>query len=554
MDKYTSIITDEKFSTLTLNVTKYPKTLFHWETLINFLIARASPLHKSIDPQLYQLIVSTYDNMLFNFPFLENYHIDYALFEYKLSHIKKMFKVFDRALLIFNNRSLLIWNQYLKICNELISDDKKLFEKYETAEKFIGLHYFSGEFWNLYLEQLQLRCNDNNRKYIILLRKILELPIYNFSKYYALWLQQIDQINDLKQLTKFVSKEDLIDKLKIDIHFNGRRGPYLIEAKKSLKKFTKELFMVIQFQSLEIYSLFESKLQTHYYTSTDHLIDTREIDTWIKYLDFTINLNIESLTHLNFERVLIPLANYDIIWIKYAQWTIEYKEDFYTAKNILLQGLKFSLKKTSILKLLFSLLVKMDELYTLQNLLKQISESFNDSVETSDDFEIFWDYIQYNIFLENSLPQSRYSKAINNESTSTKPLLPEIVFSKIKARLDDHTKNSNSMIIVNAMTQLQTKDNTDVIEKGLFQYLLKESKNAQFYQDNHTFWTLYCNLVFFDQSRSYLEKRTKIINDIWKQINPKDEATKKSLYSSLLKFCESYLPEDIDILRDMFNS
>lgn len=553
MDKYTSIITDEEFSTLTLNVTKYPKTLYHWEVLINFLITKASPLNKNIGPQLYELIVSTYENMLFNFPFLENYHIDYALFEYKLSHIKQMFKIFDKALLVFNNRSLLVWIQYLKICNELISDNKRLFKKYETAEKFIGLHYFSGEFWNLYLEQLQLRCNDNNRKYIILLRKILELPIYNFSKYYALWLQQIDQINDLKQLTKFVSQEDLINKLKIDVNFNGRRGPYLIEAKKSLKKFTKVLFMVIQFQSLEVYSLFESKLQTHYYTSSDHLIDTREIDTWIKYLDFTINLSIEPLTHLNFQRVIIPLANYDIIWIKYAQWAIEYKEDFYTAKDILLQGLKFSLKKTSILKLLYSLLVKMDEPNTLQNILNQLAESFNDSIENSDDFEIFWDYIQFNIFIENSLPQSRYSNTKDSESTSKTPLLPETVFDKVKARLDDPTKNNNSMIIVNAMTQLQTKDNTDIIEKGIFQYLVSESNNSQFYRDNATFWILYCNLVFFDPSRSYLEKRTKIVNDIWKQINPKDETTKESLYSSLLKFCESYLPEDIDILRNKFN-
>ena len=97
MDKYTSIITDEKFSSLTLNVTKYPKTLYHWETLLNFLITKASPINKLLDPQLYELIISTYENILQNFPYLENYHVDYALFEYKLSHIKKMFKIFNRT-------------------------------------------------------------------------------------------------------------------------------------------------------------------------------------------------------------------------------------------------------------------------------------------------------------------------------------------------------------------------------------------------------------------------------------------------------------------------
>ncbi|KAG0662322.1 hypothetical protein C6P44_002304 [Monosporozyma unispora] len=556
MDKYTSIITDEKFSNLSLTVTKYPKTLFHWETLINFLITRTSPINKTIDPQLYQLITSTYENMLYNFPFLENYHIDYALFEYKLSHIKQMNKIFKRALLIFNNRSLLIWIQYLKMCNDLISNNKELFSKYELAENFIGLHYFSGEFWNLYLEQIKLRCNDSNKKYIILLRKLLELPIYNSSKYYALWLQQIDQINDLKQLTKFVSKDDLINKLKIDINFNGRRGPYLIEAKKLLKKFTKELCMVLQFQSLELYSLFESKIQIHYYTSNDHLIDTKEINTWIKYLDFTINLNIESLTHLNFQRALISLANYDIIWIKYAQWIIEYKEDFNSAKDILLQGLNHSLKKSSILKILYSLLVKINDMNSLQNILNQISESFDNSIENSDDFAIFWDYIQFNIFLQNSLPQSRYSsdqKSSNGESTSYKILLPEIVLNKIRLRLDDNNKNNDSMTIINAMTQLQTKDNTDIIEKVIFQYLINESKNKQFYQDNNTFWILYCKLIFFDPSKSYLEKRTKIVEEVWEQIKPSNKTIKKSLFTGLLNFCEAYLPEDIDFLHEKFN-
>lgn len=578
MDKYTSIITDEKFSSLTLNVTKYPKTLYHWETLLNFLITKASPINKLLDPQLYELIISTYENILQNFPYLENYHVDYALFEYKLSHIKKMFKIFNRALLTFHNRSLLIWLQYLKICNELLWDNKELFKHYERAEKFIGLHYFSGEFWNLYLEQIKLRCSDNNRKYLILLRKIIELPIYNFSKYFALWLQEIDKVKDLKELTKFVSKEDLINKLRIDINYKGRRGPYLLESKKIIKKFTKELYMVVQFQSLEIYSLFESNLQTHYYTSCDQLINVQQIDTWIRYLDFTINLNIESLVHLNFQRALITLANYDTIWIKYAKWVIESKEDYLSAKGILYEGLKFSLKKNNILKFLYSLLVKMDGLNELNDILNQISKSFNNSIENSDDFEIFWDYLQFNIFLQNSLPQSRYSGDNNHDSNSNKSKIKNILSSDmletIRTRLDNNNYNSNnnndnnddddvkkktkgderSFDILAAMLKLQTKDNTDIIERDIFQYLISESRNKDYYQNSGQFWVLYCHLIFFDPARSYLEKRNKIVNEICGHINPSDKHIQKSLYVSLKTFFESYLPEDIDALYEKFHS
>lgn len=564
MDKYTSIITDEKFSSLTLNVTKYPKTLYHWEYLLNFLITKASPINKLLEPQLYKLIVSTYENILQNFPYLENYHIDYALFEYKLSHFKKMFQIFNRALLTFHNRSLLIWIEYLRICNELLWNNKVLFKRYERAEKFIGLHYFSGEFWNLYLEQIKLRCNDNNRKYIILLRKIIELPIYNFSKYFALWLQEIDTVKDLKELTKFVSKEDLKNKLKIDIDYKGRRGPYLLESKKILKKFTKELYIVVQFQSLEIYSLFESNLQTLYSTSSDQLVSVQQIDTWIKYLNFTINLNIESLVHLNFQRALISLGNYDTIWVKYAKWIVESKEDYLSAKGILYEGLKFSLKKTNILKFLYSLLVKMDELNELSEILNQISESFNNSIENSENFDIFWDYLQFNIFLQNSLPQSRYSGDSNNNPKSNKSkaktILSPQILEKIRTRLENNNNNDTKKIngdersfdMLAAILKLQTKDNTDIIEEDIFQYLIKEPTNKRYYQDSGEFWVLYCHLIFFDPARSYLEKRNKIINDILGRVNPSDKNIQSSIYFSLKTFFESYLPEDMDILYEKF--
>ena len=539
MDTYSTIINDEEFSKLTLNVGQFSNSLLHWEKLLNYLIEKASPINKTIEPNVYNLIVSTYESLLTNFPYLENYYVDYALLEYKLGHISKVHTIFHRGLNVFNQRSLVLWISYLRLCNDLVVDNKQLFRRYETAERFIGLHFYSGEFWQMYLEQLQLRCKTRNR-YFLVLRKVLEIPIYSFSKFYAQWLRHVDEIRDLSQLSLFVSKSSLRNKLKIDPDFHARRGPYLIEAKKLIKKFTKELYMVVQYQVLEIYSHFESKLTMQYYVSKETLVPVQEIDAWTNYLDYTINLRIPELIHLNFQRALLPLANYDKIWLKYATWLIRDQNDALTARNVLLKGITMSLKKTPLLNMLYSVLVKLNDYDTLNGVLDQVSESFNngDSIEESDDFEIFWDYIQYESFLKNSRPKSRYS-GVTQESG----LLQEGVLTKIKQRLSLGDQKEGQMDILEALVSLLAKDTVSAIESEIFKYLI-ESK-LPFYLHNGKFWALYTELIFLDPSRSYLEKRSYIIKEVWSKI-PKNHDMWDT--ESLIEICNQYMPEDIGSL------
>ncbi|CCF58426.1 hypothetical protein KAFR_0E02740 [Kazachstania africana CBS 2517] len=538
MDKYTALLSDVKFSTLTINVSRFPKTLSHWESLINYLITAASPMNKATDPRILKLIRSTYSSLLFHFPYAENYHIDYALLEYKLGNITGFHKSFKSALAVFNHRSILIWISYLRICNELTSDTKQLFKKYEEAESKIGLHFHSGEFWEMYLDQLWERC-QSKLKYFIILRKVLEIPMYSFSKFFARWLRHVDETKDLDALKLFVPKDELLRKFKIDINYNGRRGPYLLEAKKILKKFTKETYMVVQYQVMELYQLFESKLHIHYYCSSETLFSSQEIETWMKYLDYTINLGEEKLTHLNFQRALIPLAHYDSIWIKYSSWLIERENDLLTAKNILLYSLTISLKKTNILELLYSILVKLNELDELTNILDTLSQSFDNKIEENSDFDIFWDFIQFQIFLNNSQRQSRYL-------TQSKFPLPDSLLDKVKKWLSYCEKREGQEVLLNYLVQLQSKENTEVIEKEIFQYLL--DSRLSYYINNGTFWTLYCQLIYLDSSRSYLEKRRYIIRNILSQI-PKEN---NKLLPPLLEFAQSYIPEDMDTLHELF--
>ncbi|CAI4056946.1 hypothetical protein SUVZ_02G3530 [Saccharomyces uvarum] len=540
MDKYTALINDGKFSTLTLNVSRYPKSLVYWEKLLNHIIHTSTPICKSIEPQLLELIRYTYSSMLNEFPYLENYYIDFALLEYRLGNVSRSHKIFQHGLQAFNQRSLLLWISYLKFCNDVVLNQKQLFKKYEMAEEFIGLHFFSGEFWDLYLEQIQSRCVSSKR-YWSVLRKILEIPLHSFAKFYALWLHQVNDITDLKQLSQLTSEDELSKKLKIDIKYSGRKGPYLQEAKKKLKKVTKEMYMVVQYQVLEIYSIFESNIYTNYYTSSETLVSSDEIETWIKYLDYTINFQTDSLTHLNFQRALLPLAHYDIIWIKYCQWLITVKNDLMGAKNVLLTGLKFSLKKTKIINLLYSVLCKLNDYELLRTLFEKIEFSYSENIENVDDFEIFWDYLQFRIFYQNSVSSSRYS------DSQLSGLLSKELFDKVWKRLSFKEKKTGQEILLNSLIQFYSKDTVEFVEKNVFRKIL--ASNWEYYLQNGMFWSCYCRLVYFDTSRSYLEKRQYVVKTIWPQI---DKKLAQTVLPSLTEFCQSYFPEELDTLEEIF--
>lgn len=540
MDRYSAIVNDDTFSKLSLRAASHPKALVHWENVLNYLITKASPLNKTIEPDVYQLIRSTYESMLYNFPYLENYYIDYALFEYKLGHVAKVHRIYKRGLQAFNDRSLHLWVSYLKICNEVVSSCKQLFKLYHKAEAFIGLHFMSGEFWELYLNELHCRSLSGSRYYTVL-RKVLEIPLHSFSKFYALWLNCIDDIQDLSQLTRIAPAEELSLKLKIDITFGGRKGPYLAEAKKLLKKSAKELYMTVQYQVLEIYALFESKLHTHFYGSSGALISSDEIATWDSYMEYTMNLRIDALTELNFQRALVPLMHYDKLWIKYAYWFIDYKDDLLSAKNVLLRALPLSHKKTGILRSLYSTLCRLKDYETLEFILEKEEPLFADDVEQIDDFELFWDFIQFRLFCGNSRLQSRYDPQSDQ-------LLSTNVLDIILRRLSLCESKTGQEVLLSSLLQLQSKANTATLEAKIFKYIIEA--NWTFYLNNGQFWYLYSKLILFDPKRTHLEKRRYIANEIWK----KAKRYGTVVLPKLRHFCQSYVPEDLDLLEEIFEA
>lgn len=527
---------DDDYSRLSLRVSQHPKNLAYWEELLNHLLDKASPLNKAIDKRFADLIRYTYNAMLSQFPFLENYHIDYALFEYKLGNVKEMHHIFISGLQKMNNMSLLLWVEYLKICNEVISNNKQLFRKYELAETSVGLHFFSGEFWEMYLNQLLLRCKTP-RRYFIVLRKVLELPIYSYSIFYAKWLKHIDDVRDLSQLTMMAPKDELAKKLKVDVNQASRRGPRLQAAKKQLKKYTKELYMVNQYQILEMYNLFEVHLKTHFYCSAQTLIDYSQISTWVRYLDYSINIRTPALTQLNFQRALLPLAHYEVIWLKYANWLLESEGDLISCRSILMQGLKMSHKKAKILDKLNSVMISLGEYKQLSSLYQGLHAAYGDKIEETDDFELFLDYLQFQTF----------AGTISEELTEINlPKRQSLILDIVMKRLSYGEHKIGQEELLHVICEMYSTLNRQIIEEKVFRPIIDQKWD--YYLTKGKFWFEYCHRVWFDPDSSYLEKRKFIVKHIW----PAASQYREHARPLLEQFCQSYLPEEFESFEDIF--
>ncbi|AMD20993.1 HEL288Wp [Eremothecium sinecaudum] len=530
---------DEKLSNLLLKTSQFQQTLPYWEELLNYLLLKASPLSKAINPELRSLIRSTYQSMLIQFPYAENYHIDYALFEFKLGSVSKMHKIFHSALNEVNSRSLLLWVEYLKLCNEVVMNDKDLFKKYETAEKYIGLHFFSGEFWLMYLEQTKQRCKMQSR-YVMLLRKILEIPLYDYSTFYSLWLQCINDIKDISQLKLFAPEHEVSKKLKVDMNLKQRRGIQLQVAKLQLKKITKELYTVVQYQVMEIYNLFESKLTTHYYTSPHTLIKYEEIATWCKYLNYTINTQNIPLIKVTFQRAVTALCHYDIIWLQWAKWLIETEADFVSAKNVLTKGLIMSHRKATIFTRLSHVMIRAAEYAELEAIYDTVLETYNNCSETMDT-EMFIDYILVTLFLKTPIIRSRYNTDEN------RLLVPEQVLDSIMKRLGTVSKDQSQRVLLWLLSQLYQRIPRSVLEENIFKIII--ASNWSHFTEHGWFWYEYCQMVWINSTKSYLEKRRYIVNEILpKAANYKVEDVKRGV----LKFMDNYSPEDYDAVELLF--
>lgn len=532
MNKDSDFLNDSKLTELSIQLSKYPKTFSYWDALLKHILSKASPLSKSTDKALCEFIRSLYISLLTRFPFLENYHVEYALFEYRLGNFQKMHQIFEDALQCFNNRSMLLWIEYLRLCNKIIPESRQLFKKYETAASYIGLHFFSGEFWHLYIDEVKLRSKQQYA-YIKILRKVLEIPQYHYAEFFDLWLQSIDEAKDLSQLRHFAKDEDLWKKLKVNTCLQGRKGPHLQYAKKTLRKITKEMYLVVQYQVMELFELFESKISQQYYCAGEKLISHQEIGIWCKYLEYTRKNKVFDLIKLQFQRALLPLAHYEEIWLMYSDFLVDDLNDYLGAKNILLQGLVFVHKKAKILDTIAGIMIRLGQYSELNELFTEMENAYSSELSFSEDFELFMDHLHFKMFLSGTRSKGRYSASRNIE-------ISKEIIDSILSRMESEETEDKQLILLNLVNQMYERFPRNFVEDCIYKQII--NNKWEYYLSKGSFWYQYCSLIWFDSSKSYLARRKHIIQNVIPLANNKGN----DVVNAIKNFLETYIPDEVD--------
>lgn len=321
---------NSKWNKISTELVQNPNNIELWKELI--LVSETidkKPITKSSTSDQITLLKTSYESFLNKFPFEFKYWIKYAIWEFKLGNTDKANEIYLRGLNI-SPWCIELWIEFLKFKIETISNNiDKVLELFEKSRGFIGFHFYSSEFYELYLGFLDNYKNKENEfeiKYFILLRIILEIPIYNYSFFYKKWFDIIENLSQDEKLAK--------DKLKYILPNDN----YKIDKKlfAELKKRFTDAYISTQFHTFELYN-FEKKL----ITKNKKFMSVQDIHAWLGYIDYLeIKQYPNKFIELVYYRWLYKEITNEEIWLKLTDFYIYHKK-FNHARKSLTDALRY---------------------------------------------------------------------------------------------------------------------------------------------------------------------------------------------------------------------
>ena len=323
---------DEEWCEVSVSVANDPDNFASWEKLIEY---SCKGLNKASSRDKIETFRTSYEQFLKKWSFCERYWINYAQLEWQLGNTDRCLLIYRRSLSLIPHSNL-IWISYLKLLPLCELEYQNLLAVYREAELRIGLHYHSYEFWRLYLE-LEENHRGKSIYWFNLLKKIVEIPIYNYSYFFQLLFDEIENLNQ-DNILLMVTRDDLVKKLKLQHSLEEldlKRINYR-DLKSKLKKIYTDAYITTQFKSFELYE-YEKGVKLEFY-SPQMAKSYQELDNWSRYLQFIVingdDLQIRQLFH----RALVPLCEYPDIWLQFAQYYIS-SQKIQDAKHVLYKSL-----------------------------------------------------------------------------------------------------------------------------------------------------------------------------------------------------------------------
>ncbi|CAK9437105.1 uncharacterized protein LODBEIA_P15320 [Lodderomyces beijingensis] len=374
----------KKWADVSTELIKDPNNFKLWQRLIESAeyndkqgISKSTPWDK------LEILRTSYHKFLERYPYCYRYWVRLAEWEFKLGEdAAKAIEVFQRGLQHLRC-CIELWHEYLKFRVDTISDDvEQVLAIFEEARRSIGNHFYSYEFYSLYLGFLDTYATEKNqfkRKYYILLRIVLEVPMYHYEYFYRKWFELIRDIAD----PRIVSDQELKYIVSERDWQRGERNKLVMQLKKT---FT-DAYTAAQNRVYELYH-FERQFKRQYHDV--RIISRQQLDAWLEYFDFLELKNYPvSVIEMNYNRYLYICANYPQAWTKFADYYI-FHQRYNSARQVLIRGWKYLGNDEVLIKLI-----------DVEIFLKQFLRAR----------DLITNYLQYTI----SVPIAIYEKLLNVE-------------------------------------------------------------------------------------------------------------------------------------------
>lgn len=307
-----------EWHSVSLELLKRPYEFELWQKLIHHAeYYNGSILDKTASDAQVHLLEVSYESLLLRFPLLSKYWSAYAEWEFKLGLIHKANSIYLRGV-TYVGYDVNYWVDFLRFKLRVVGDNtNELLELFEEARFKIGFNYHASDFYLLYLTFLQSYSTTENlydKKAVWLFRSVTEIPLYNYSTLYKEFFRIIGpdslKFDTLRYLLP-VSQEK---------QWKTQSKNNIVAISKKLEKVFADAYVVLQYQSFQLYS-FEKDLIPHLHFSSN-ILSTKEIEIWIRYLDFAEQKYPFPFVYQLYEKCLISTAKYTILVSKFADYLL----------------------------------------------------------------------------------------------------------------------------------------------------------------------------------------------------------------------------------------
>ncbi|DBA04650.1 TPA: hypothetical protein N0F65_012233, partial [Lagenidium giganteum] len=288
-----------------------------------------------------QLVESTYDRFLAEFPLCFGYWNKYAQYELGLGKAvgtaepvmdaeeaaRRARAVYERGVIAVKH-SVDIWVKYCEFLIQTMrvpADEARL--ALENALAACGSDPLAGPLWELYI-QLETANNDMLRLNHVF-KRIMYQPLTNLDEFWEKYnhfvlAQQLHTLATTEELNALAGEEEMDE---------GLLRVKIVNSVEAIKNKTAE--------GIAKRASFEAGIDRTYFHVTPVSADA--LKNWHAYLDYEEIAGDQQRCEVLYERCMIACANYEQLWVRYAQWK-ERVHGFEVAKAVFERAVGIFLK------------------------------------------------------------------------------------------------------------------------------------------------------------------------------------------------------------------